>query len=87
MNLLRLMALDALWRRSMLRWYKKILMTIDVGGAVHVPLLYMLLVSLSPVDDRGRKVCETELLDGVYEDHTCCHVLCWVFRRSAWKNT
>ena len=87
MNLLRLMALDALWRRSMLRWYKKILMTIDVGGAVHVPLLYMLLVSLSPVDDRGWKVCETELLDGVYEDHTCCHVLCWVFRRSAWKNT
>lgn len=90
MNLLRLMALDALWRRSMLRWYEKILMTIDVGGAVHVPLLsllYMLLVSLSPVDDRGRKVCETELLDGVYEDHTCCHVLCWVFRRSVWKNT
>ena len=87
MNLLRLMALDALWRRSMLRWYEKILMTIDVGGTVHVPLLYMLLVSLSPVDDRGRKVCETELLDGVYEDHTCCHVLCWVFRRSAWKNT
>ena len=86
MNLLRLMALDALWRRSMLRWYKKILRTIDVGGAVHVPLLYMLLVSLSPVDDRGRKVCETELLDGVYEDHTCCHVLCWVFRRSVWKN-
>ena len=69
MNLLRLMALDALWRRSMLRWYGKILMTIDVGGAVHVPLLYMLLVSLTPVDDRGKKVCETKWLDGAYEGY------------------
>lgn len=86
MNLLRLMALDALWKRSMLRWYEKSSWQSTWGGAVRSPSLYMLLVSLSLVDDRGRKVCETELLDGVYEDHACRHVLCWVFRRSVWKN-
>ena len=48
---------------------------------------YMLLVSLTPVDDRGKKVCETKWLDGAYEGYVQWHVLCWVFRRSVWGNT